>query len=123
ANLAGITAAGGMNDRFHGCLHEGVVDGNLQLQFRQQADLELLAAVDLGIAALPAAAADVADGHQVNVALVESGLDRLELFRPNNRHDVLHSVGSFAKETSGDTKPNQFNPRITRIKNAERERF
>src|SRR5436309_10883582 len=58
ADLAGVAGAGGVHDRLDRRLHERLVDGDLQLDLRQQPDLELAAAVDLGEAALPAAAAD-----------------------------------------------------------------
>src|SRR5688500_10848827 len=74
ADGAGVADAGGMDDGLDGRLHECVIDGDLELELGQQADLELLAAVDLGEAALPAATADVADGHQVDVALVQGPL-------------------------------------------------
>src|SRR5262249_29858417 len=69
ADLSRLGGAGGMHDRLDGGLDEGVVDGDFELELGQQPHLELAAAVDLGVAALPAAAADVAHGHEVDVAL------------------------------------------------------
>ena len=43
---------------------------------------------------LSAAAADIADRHQVNIALVECRLHRFELVRPDDRHDHLHALSS-----------------------------
>src|SRR5262249_48717649 len=60
ADLAGLRRARGVHDGFDGGLDEGVVDADLQLQLGEQADLELGAAIDFGVAALPAAAAHVA---------------------------------------------------------------
>ena len=64
-----------------GRLDEGIVDGDLELELRQQPHHVLLGAVDLGEALLPAAAADVADGHQVDVALGQGLLDLFEFLR------------------------------------------
>src|SRR5262249_15028959 len=90
ADLTRLRGPRRLHDRLDGRLDERVVDGDLQLQLRQQANLDLRAAVNLRVAALHAAAADVADGHQVNVALVERLLDGLEPLRANDGHDHLH---------------------------------
>src|SRR5262249_12604491 len=57
ADLPRFRRARGVNDRLDGGLDEGVVDGDFEFELGQQADLEFAAAVDLGVAALPAAAA------------------------------------------------------------------
>src|SRR5437867_2240673 len=67
ADAAGLPRPGRMDDGLDGRLHERVVHGNLELQLRQQADLDFLPAIDLGVPLLPAAAADVRHGHQVDV--------------------------------------------------------
>src|SRR5262245_46218795 len=67
ADAAGLPGPGRMDDRLDGRLDKRVVDGDLELQLRQQADLDLLPAIDLGVPLLPAAPADVRDGHQVDV--------------------------------------------------------
>src|SRR5262249_17903403 len=92
ADGAGLAGAGGVDDRLDGRLDERLVDGDLQLQLRQQPDLHLRAAVHLGVAALPAAAAHVADRHQVDVALVERALHRLKLLGADNGQDHLHGT-------------------------------
>src|SRR5205823_4915062 len=46
--------------------------------------------IHLGVAALPTAAADVGDRHQVDVALIERTLDGLELFRSDDGDDQFH---------------------------------
>ena len=71
-------------------LDERVVDGDLQLELGQEADLVLRAAVDLGEAALPPAAADVADGHEVDVAFGEGLLDGVELLGADDGDDEFH---------------------------------
>src|SRR5205823_4430368 len=76
ADLPGLGGAGGVDDGLDGRLDEGVVDRYFQLQLGQQADLDLRAAVDFRCTALPAAAAHVADGHQVDVAFIQRRLDR-----------------------------------------------
>src|SRR5262249_41794975 len=90
ADLARLRRAGRVDDGLDGRLHEGVVDGDLQLHFRQQADLELGAAVHLRVAALPPATAHVAHRHQVEVALVARGLDGLQVVRADDRNADLH---------------------------------
>src|SRR5438105_2559006 len=54
ADLAGLGGAGGVDDGLDGRLDERFVDGNFQLELGQEANLELGAAVDFGIAALTA---------------------------------------------------------------------
>jgi len=71
-------------------LDERVVDGDLQLELGQQADLDLLPAVHLGVALLAAAPADVGHGHQVHVHGVEGALHVLELLRPDDGDDEFH---------------------------------
>ncbi len=90
ADLAGLRGAGGVDDGFDGGFNKGVVDGDFHFQFGQQADLHFRAAVELGVAALPAATANVADGHQIDVPFVQGGLHRFQFFRTNNGDDELH---------------------------------
>src|SRR4051812_2382284 len=68
ADLAGITGASGMDNCLNCRLDEGVIDGDLELELGQQTHLELRPTVHFRKPALPAAAADVGDGHEVNVA-------------------------------------------------------
>ena len=70
--LTGVARPGGVDDRFDGSFHERFVDANLQFELRQQADLDFGAAVGFGVAALPAAAAHVADGHQIDLAFASA---------------------------------------------------
>jgi hypothetical protein len=79
-----------VDDGFDRGLDEGIIDGDLELELRQQARLILGAAIELGVPLLPAAAADVGDRHQVNVALVERRLHRLELFGADDGHHHFH---------------------------------
>src|SRR5258707_107052 len=67
ADLTGVAGARGVDDRFDGCLHEGVVDGNFELELGQEPHLELAAAINLGEPSLPAAAAHVGDRHEIDV--------------------------------------------------------
>src|SRR4051794_29661272 len=69
ADLPGLRRPRRVDDRLHRRLDERLVDGDLQLQLRQQADLNVGAAVHLRMPALPATAAHVAHRHQVHVAL------------------------------------------------------
>ena len=96
ADLARVAGASGVNDRFHGRFDEGIIDGDLQFQLGQQAHLKLGAAINLGVPSLSAAASDVADGHQVYVALVERLLDGFQFIRPDDGGDQLQ-----AKDLSG----------------------
>src|SRR5207248_4114902 len=91
AYLSCLRSSRGVHNGFDRRFHKGVVDGDFELQFRQQPHLKLGAAVDLGVAALPAAATDIADGHEIDVALVESGLDGFQLLRADDGHDEFHA--------------------------------
>src|SRR5205823_414556 len=57
---------------------ERIIHGDFELELGQEPDLELLAPIDFGEAALPATAAYLADGHQVYFAFGEHFLDRLQ---------------------------------------------
>src|SRR5262245_59075200 len=78
ADRARVAGAGGVDDGLDGRFDEGVVHRDLQLQLGQQTHLKLGAAVDLGVAALPAAAAHIAHRHQVHVPFVEGRLNSFE---------------------------------------------
>src|SRR5262249_42032442 len=106
---AGVAGSGGVNDGLNRCLDERVVDGDFEFELGQQADLDFLPAVDLGVPLLPAAPADVRHGHQVDVNRVQGPLHVLELLRPDDRDDEFHESpclggGRFANAVSG--RPN-----------------
>ena len=63
---------------------------DLDPDLREQVHLVLRAAVDLGVALLPAVAADLADGHAVDADRLQGLTDVLPLVRLDDRADQLH---------------------------------
>src|SRR5947199_2184282 len=81
ADAALRPGAAGLHDGVDGRLDEVLVDGDLQLHLAQQVDGQLVAAVDLGVALLPAEALHVHDGHAEHFDLGQRFFDRVELGR------------------------------------------
>ena len=92
ANKLGLPyiTSGGVDDSLDGRLDEGVVDCYFEFELGEQADAELGAAIDLGVAALPATAAHVAHRHEVDVVLLQRFLDRFELLGADDGDDHFH---------------------------------
>jgi hypothetical protein len=80
-----------MDDGLDGRFHEGIVDRNFQFELRQQAHFKLGPAIDLGVAALAAAASNICDRHQVHVTLIERRLNGFKLFGTDDGNDQFHS--------------------------------
>ena len=70
------------------------------LTFGHEVDGVLRAAVDFGVALLPAEAADLGHRHARNALLGEGVLHVLELVMANNRFDFLHRLGSYLGQAS-----------------------
>src|SRR5579872_4884206 len=85
-----IARSGSVDNCFNSRFHERLVHGDLELQFRDETNLDLRAAIYLGEAALPAATANIAHCHQVNIALGQGVLDSFELFGPDDCYDQFH---------------------------------
>src|SRR5262245_34715571 len=94
ADGAGFADTGRMDDGFDSRFDESVVDGDFELQFGQEANLEFLPAIHFREPALPAAAAHVADGHEIDIVFVEGPLHGLQFFGPNDGDDHFHGRGS-----------------------------
>src|SRR5207253_8196107 len=86
--------AAGLHDGVDGRLDEILVDGDLQLHLAQQVDRQLVAAVDLGVALLPAEALHVHDSHAEDRDLAQGLLDGFELGRLNDGEDEFHASAS-----------------------------
>jgi len=65
-------------------MDEIVIDGNFHLHLGQETDQSLGAVELFGVTALPAAAANVGDGHQIDFPLTERCLDGSDLFRADD---------------------------------------
>src|SRR5205823_6567517 len=70
AHLSGLGGACRVDNRLDGRIHKCVVDADLQFELGQQADLELCAAIDFCVTALPAATAHIAYRHQEDIVFV-----------------------------------------------------
>ena len=68
----------------------GVVDDDLDPDLGHQGDVVLRAAVDLGVALLPAVAADLRHGHAGDADRLQRGPGVLPLVRLDDRGDQLH---------------------------------
>src|SRR5262249_23962658 len=71
-----------------------VVDYHFELDFREEVDLVLGAAVDLGLAALAAEALDFGDGHSLDADRLECVLDVFELEWLDDRSDEFHELSA-----------------------------
>src|SRR4051794_33547827 len=69
ADLALGTAPAPLDDGSDRHVHEIIVDGDLELDFPEQVDLEFRTSIDLGEAELPAEALDLGDGEPVDLDL------------------------------------------------------
>lgn len=85
ADLSRIGRSCGMDDRFNRGLDESIVDSNFEFQLGKQPNLKFRSAVDFGVAALPTATSDITDGHQIDISFIQSMLNGLELFGPDDR--------------------------------------
>src|SRR5690348_8697937 len=86
--------AAGLHDGVHRRLDEVLVDGDLQLHLAEQVHRQLVAAVHLRVALLPAEALDVDDGQAEDLDLVEGLLDGLD--RKSTRLNSSHPSISYA---------------------------
>ena len=73
-----------------GRLQFGVVDDDFDFHFRHEVDAVFRAAVHLGVAFLPAEAADLGDRHAGNAFFHEGVFDVLEFEVANNGFDFFH---------------------------------
>src|SRR5882757_2614500 len=69
-----------------------VVDQDLDPDLRHQGDVVLRTPVDLGVALLPAVAADLADGHAGDTEGLQRGADLFPLVRLDHRSHELHAL-------------------------------
>src|SRR6185312_2586087 len=89
ADLAGLGRAHDRLDRLAGHV---VRHGDLDLHLGQEVDGVLAAAVDLGVALLPAEALHLGDGHALDARLGERFLHLLQLERLDDGDDEFHGV-------------------------------
>src|SRR5262249_10292887 len=104
ADAALGAGAAGLDDGVDGGLDEVLVDGDLELDLAEQVDGQLVAAVDLGLALLPAEALDVDDGQAEDLDLGEGLLDLLQLAGLNDGQDELHG-GTPGGRRAGASRP------------------
>src|SRR5512139_2584724 len=94
--VADLSGAGDVGDGFDHLLDDGVVDGDLDLGLGQEVDAVLRAAVELGVAPLPAEALYLGDGHALH-ADVGNGLAHfIELEWLDDGGDELHRGSPWA---------------------------
>ena len=85
--------AGHAGERFDRAVEKVVVDHDFQGDLAQQVRLVLVAAVDLGLAALPAVALGVADRHPRDADLGQAPrATASELGRLNDGDDQFHAI-------------------------------
>src|SRR6476661_3240320 len=82
---------GGLDDDADDVLGVTVVHDDLDPDLRDQRDVVLRAAVDLGVALLASVAADLADGHPRHAEGLEGLADVLPLVRLDDRGHELHA--------------------------------
>src|SRR5207247_2077541 len=73
------------------------IDGDFQLHLWQQSNLNFAAAKRLGVAALSSASVNVGYGHEIDLALAERILDRLESLRTDDGNDQFHMSNVLAR--------------------------
>src|SRR5690606_19797020 len=91
AHLAGARGAG---DGLEGGVEHVVRHRRLDLELGQEVDDVLGAAVQLGVALLPAEALDLGDGEPGHARLAERFAHLVELERPDDGDDQFHTVAS-----------------------------
>src|SRR5882724_2464807 len=69
--VADLVGPGGALNRFDGTGDESIFENDLDPRLRQKVDDVFGAAIDLGVAALPAKSADLADGHTGHAQLIQ----------------------------------------------------
>src|SRR5213595_2547281 len=97
ADVAGLGRAG---DHFGDLVHEVVRNDDLDLDLGKEVDRLLAAAVELGVALLPAEAAHLRHGHPDHPDGGERLLDVVQLERLDNRLDLFHHGSSWADRKS-----------------------
>src|SRR5690606_6712611 len=93
ADLAGV---GGLDDGVVDLLVVVLLDADLDPDLGHQVHLVLGAAVDLGVAALPAVPARLAHRHALDAGLLQRRLDVVELERLDDRGDEPHASTFFS---------------------------
>ena len=90
--VADAAGAGGVLDRLDDILGETVLDHHFDLHLGQEVDHIFGAAIELGMALLPAEALDLADRQPGDADLMQRVFDVVELERLDDRFDLLHSA-------------------------------
>src|SRR5204863_9055184 len=76
----------------HGARGEALLDDDLDFDLGQEVDHVFGAAIDFGVARLPAEPPDLADGHAGDADLAQRAFDLIELERLDDRLDFLHRL-------------------------------
>jgi hypothetical protein len=84
----------GVLDRLDHALGERIVDHDLQLHLGQEVDDIFGAAIQFGVALLPAEAARLRHGDAGHADIVQRFLDLIQLERLDDRLDLLHANDS-----------------------------
>ena len=87
ADLAGL---GRVADRLGDLVGLFLGDGDLDADLRQEVHRVFGAAIDFGVALLPAVAFDLGDGHALDADAEQGVADLLELERLDDGNDQLH---------------------------------
>src|SRR5439155_1190618 len=90
--VADLVGLGGLLDRLDGARGEGLLDDDLDFDLGQEVDQVFGAAIDFGVALLPAEAPDLADGHAGDADVAQRAFDLIELERLDDRLDFLHRL-------------------------------
>src|SRR5690606_23336461 len=89
ADAAGV---GRLDDGLHDLVHEIVAARDLDLDLGQEVDDVLGAAIELGVALLPAEALDLRHGHALDPDGLQRFLDLVELEGLDDRLDLAHGA-------------------------------
>jgi len=103
--VADAAGAGGVLDRFDDIIDEAVLDHHLDLHLGQEVDHIFGAAVELGMALLPAEALHFGHGNARDADLVKRVLHIVELEGLDDRFDLLHVGVPMAINANAQSRP------------------
>src|ERR1700730_3677946 len=89
-SVADLAGARRLDDRLDGVVGDVVLDDDLELHFREQVDVVLLAPIDGGMALLLAVSPDLGDGHAADAQLLQRIAHLIDFVRPDDTLDQLH---------------------------------
>jgi len=89
-SVANLVCTGGVLNRLHGSLDEGIIEHHLDLDLGQEVDHVLGSAIDLGVPLLPPEALYLGNGHTGDADFMQRVLYFVELEGLDDRLDLFH---------------------------------